>query len=267
LTIPAIPDMNSLRAKLMERKRKLNAVMSKESIKVVANETLDTLTPSFVANKALHDSNDNDITQQTSEAKPNKKLTSETPSDRDQALLVDKKKTEITNIQKPALTSGKIKTSSVFGSSSMPTFGRKSGATTTKNVNAFGAFLDLKPPGSSLSSTNLTFGSSTSITLPMPSKSSTSAPQMSFGIFGSTSTLSKTPAFGSIATSLKSPAFGSGAISSNLLFGNSSKKRSSSPGEEIHASKQARMEDGEVDSESEEVKSTDENRTTKDNSL
>jgi len=75
-----------------------------------------------------------------------------------------------------------------------------------------GAFLNLMPPGSGASKP-LTFGSSTSITLPMPSKTSPSGPQPpTFGIFGASSA----NPFGGFGAPQEKP---------KPLFGDFSKKR------------------------------------------
>jgi hypothetical protein len=95
-----------------------------------------------------------------------------------------------------------------FGSgTAVPILGQGSGFGST--MTGGGAFLDIKPPGSSSAAPTFSFGSSPSITLPMPSQT-LSAPSP-FGVFGGgTASTGSAFTFGQSSTSFAAaPLFGS----------------------------------------------------------
>ena len=203
-------DINSLRAKLLDRKRKLNKLKE---------------TPA--GTQGSKDTN----SAQTTETKPNKKQPSVSgkavEKKLDKQLIPESPSTSNENSSKVKEKGVESKTD--LSSESLGTIG-------TSNTNSSGTFLNLKPPGSSSLSTTLTFGSSSSIKLPMPSKTPVPTTKMTFGVFGS----------GSISATSKSP-FSSGISPSPSIFGNSGKKRPSSPEQAGNVSKQARKDGSEQD--------------------
>jgi hypothetical protein len=94
------------------------------------------------------------------------------------------------------------------------------------SASSGGAFLNLNPPGTDKGKVAAwSFGSNASITLPMPSKKSVPPLVASFGAFGTS------PSPSSSGSSLFGPGKGDTSTgSSSNIFGDASKKRSSSPG-------------------------------------
>lgn len=136
------------------------------------------------------------------------------------------------------------------GTSTPPVFGKgtavtgKDGDGKSKEKKEGGAFLDLKPPGAGAAPSKFVFGTSASITLPLPKPTTAQpAPTTGFGAFGQ-------PAAGGV----KASPFGSAASSSGggLTFG-SSATTAKRPADAESAPKQPRVEEKDEDAEEGEV--------------
>lgn len=229
--VPAAPDLNSLRAKLMVRKRKLTNQIAAAAAKKVSEDA--SKAPSS-ANVPANEEKASLSAPQTTASAPEKKTlpgttTSLTPSTGSTPGPFSAKK--------PSDGANKIgfgtSSSSVpFGSSTTtPSFANPFGKKDTESKTATGGtFLNLKPPGSGSSTPSFSFGSSSSITLPLPSKATFKAPQMPFTVFGQSTTPVKASGFGTSA--------GTG------LFGTSGKKRPLGFGEVTQSAKQSRVDEG-----------------------
>jgi len=259
---PESKDLNTLRAKLLEKKRKLSNLQSKEVAATPSKETEESSNTSVTPSKVSNEDKTASITPSTGAPKPVKKplvsasgLFSST-IESSQTSALEKKTPEVATKATGfgSASSGSTSFGAAFGSSRTGAFGSGLGKSATGSTPTFGGgtFLNLKPPGSN-SATNLTFGSSSSIKLPMPLKQSLTAPQMPFGVFGQGTTTSKQPVFGS-ATS-----------SSTLLFGSKgNNKRSLSTDQEESISKQARLEeDGEIEESAADTSNTNNDGDTK----
>lgn len=235
-------DVSALKQKLMQKKRLLELKKAEGKAK---SQTLTPIKEATASSTVAKPSSDSGTTI-AEKAKENTTGESATTS------------TEVTKPPVPAPAPTPSLTQSVFGSSAKlgsspnpfapktskttPTFGSVSGgfgskATTKKDgVPSFGAFLNLKPPGSSTSSAPLTFGSSSSIKLPTPAKT-VLTPSSSFG-----------SAFGSAAASSAAPVptnnsiFAAGSANAVSIFGDKNKKRPLEEEKDLSSSKQARVE-------------------------